>query len=316
MESERAELPAVAAKGPPDMRLVGVPSRDEFQCMVADSTADQLRDLRNLVAAWLAVAEKCSAAKKEVVRLAIYRLQAERALGIALTQTVRRGGVGSKSRSATSKRGGASNGLPEGITKHQSHRYKALAAITDEVFAAYIAEAERDARTPTWAGVNKLARSTKPQPVRRKKRKSRSVSRSQVSLVVPSSVIDVVTRIMLPDVVVGDAAMPAKRRVSSANVGAISSLTGDVFISDCPEPAAWLPELRRLRDARAVAQIIVVLRAEVWADWFQLMPADGWSCCFLAGLRTKGGDGVVLAHQGEKQAAFCAAASNLGVFIR
>ena len=70
-----------------------VPSAAEFEVLIASqASSDGLRDLRQAIAAWQAVAEKCDHAFEEVLKLSIYRLRVERALGARLVQVVKHGG--------------------------------------------------------------------------------------------------------------------------------------------------------------------------------------------------------------------------------
>ena len=310
MEQQWEEHDLVARDGPRH-QLERVPDEGQFQVMLkAASGAPELRDLRRLIHAWQAVAEQCDVATREVMKLAVYRLEVERALGTEIAQTVRRGGHGPKSHDATSKRGGASRGLPEGVTKHQSRRYKALAAIPADVFARYIAKARTGSKPPTSAGAQRFAGSmTVKRPSRRR---AQSAGRSRPGLVLPDSALRAVFEVLAVDVVVGDCPMSgAFRRIDPAG-GLPVDLSGDVFVSDCRDPAAWLAEFCRLRSARTIGQVIITLEAEVWAEWFRLLEVDGWVCCFLTGLRTAAGAGVLFGYHGEASDVFRHAVAPIG----
>ena len=309
-EQWKEELP-VRHDGPRH-ELALVPTSAQFEdLLTAASGVPGLQDLRKLVATWQAIAEQWDVAKDGVVNLAIYRLQVERALGVQLAQTVRRGGVGSKWHDATSKRGGASRGLPEGINKDQSRRYKALAGLPDKVFADYIAKARTNRKEPTCAGARRLATEGAAKPVA--KRRAGATKRQAVGVGLPDHVLAAVRRVMVPDVVVGKARQPVSGRCVSAAEAVVSELAGDVFISDCLDPASWLPEIARLRGVAQIRQVVAVLKAEVWADWFRLLATDGWTSCFLSGVRAPNGEGLVLAYHGDGHAEFCAAAERVGV---
>lgn len=112
---------------PVPARMLGlaVPAPAEFESLVASQgTPEGLRDLRQAVAAWQAVAEKCDRAFEEVPKLSTYRLQVERALGARLARDVNHGG--SRSPMVT-----LVGGLPEGITNQQAARYRQLAALSE-----------------------------------------------------------------------------------------------------------------------------------------------------------------------------------------
>src|SRR5688572_16370147 len=117
---------------------LAVPADDHLRLILAEAKlTGRLRDLRQMVAAWEAVAEKCDLVFEEMVRLAVFRLDVERDLGAELAQTVRHGGDRSRSARATLLDGG----LPDGITKQQAAKYRALAAIPDQAFRAYVEKA-------------------------------------------------------------------------------------------------------------------------------------------------------------------------------
>ena len=305
-QRQEIEVPQAAAR----RQLALVPDEERFQGMLATATdSSALVDLRKLVAAWRAVAEQCDVATEEVLRLAIYKLEVERALGCELARSVRRGGRGSKSHAATSIRGGASKGLPEGVNKHQSRRYRALAAIPAESFAEYVTKAMECSRPPTSAGAHRFARAQDAAP---DARQSASSPRSVASFAWPARVLDAVTDFMVPDVVVGD--VPLRGEIRCLSVAGVmpDDLVGDVLFSSCPDPAVWLPELKRCRDAGQVGQVVVMLPVEVWAEWFKLLVVDRWGWCFLAGLRTAQGAGVLLVYHGERAAAFRDAVGRVG----
>ena len=67
------------------------------------------------------------------------------------------------------------------------------------------------------------------------------------------NVTDAVSRIMLADVVVGDSRLPGEQRIATTGLSVLTSLKGDVFVLHCLDLAKWLPQLRRLRDARCGA---------------------------------------------------------------
>ena len=81
----------------------------------------------------------------------------------------------------------------------------------------------------------------------------------------PASAVAVVKQIMPVDILVGEARLRGVHRRERATAGTLSGLAGNVFIADCPDPASWLPELARLRSAGTLGQVVVALKAEVWA---------------------------------------------------
>ena len=134
---------------PPDGGLV-VPTNEEFSVMRAEAkAAGKLKDLRKLAAAWQAVAEKCDLAFEELFRLAVFRLEVERDLGMQLAQTIRRGGD-----RTNYPRGSL---LPDGVTWKQSAGYQNLAAIPEDVFRAYVERSRGAERTPSSRGARAFA---------------------------------------------------------------------------------------------------------------------------------------------------------------
>src|SRR5436190_14341137 len=118
-----------------DHRL-DVPPDEQLQLVrVAAKSAGNLRGLRQMVAAWEAVAEKCDLAFEEMVRLAVFRLEVERDLGAELAQTVSQGRPKKRSPEVTFS---SSHELPDGVTKQQAAKYRALAAVPEAAFGAYV----------------------------------------------------------------------------------------------------------------------------------------------------------------------------------
>ena len=105
---------------------------------------------------------------------------------------------------------------------------------------------------------------------------------------------------MSPDCVVGDADVPAKLRLASTTAPDAAELRGDVFLARCDDPARWLRELARRRACAQIRRAIVVLPATLWAEWFGQFENGDCLLCFLRDVRDADGNGVVLAHIGER----------------
>jgi hypothetical protein len=292
----------------PAAPTIAVPAAEELAVMRQTAQRDgSLKDVRQVVAAWEAVAAKCELAFEELVRLAVFRLEVERDLGTQLAQTVRHGGDRSRSPRVTLLPGA----LPQGITKQQAAKYRALAAIPDAEFQAYLQQSRNEHRVPTSSGARRCV-------VQRSSRSPRAHSPSVAGTLqpeLPATALDAIGRIMTPDVCVGDLELPAKRRISYETPNALGHLAGDVVIGVCPDPDAWLPALQRLRQKAKLVQALVVLPATVWADWFRLLGDDAWSACFLTGVRSADGVGVLVAHHGARSSAFRVAFSSLGALM-
>lgn len=264
--------------------------------------ADGLEDLRRLVSAWEAVARQCDLAFDEAVRLATHRLEVERALGDELARTVSRGGSGSRSPERTSKRGGATHGLPDGVTKQNAKRYRDLAMVPDDVFRSYVDYSRSQGKLPSNSGARRFA-SSHERAVRSYKDRSRlRVPAIELS----GSLIEVLGQIMVPDLVVCEPRLAGGRHVSDADSLQPEDIEGDVFAVEREDPARLLRQIQQRREAGAVRRAIVVVKAEVWADWFEAALRSGWACSFVQGLLVDG-VGVAVLHHDEHHHAFRAA---------
>lgn len=279
-----------------------LPSSEEFALIrMRAREAGTLKDLRQMVAAWQAVAEKCHLAFEEMMRLAVFRLEVERDLGVHLSQTVKRGGFRSNLPSGSL--------LPDGVSWKQSAAYQKLAAIPEDVFRSYIEKAGAGQTPPSSAGARRFASPKKPHAPRRAK------AQAGEPLNLPPAVLDAISRVMTPDVVVGNVKIQAKRFVSPNSKDTLGQLEGDVLVAECLDPAAWLPNLIRLRNKARIREAITIARADVWADWFGLVTEGSASCCFLRGVQDGRGTGWVVLHHGAGAAAFRVAMASVGVVV-
>lgn len=306
----RSETPAVPIR--PGMGL-SIPSSERFLELRAGAKENgTLKDLRQMVAAWQAVAEKCNLAFEEMTRLAIYRLEVERDLGVHLAQNVRWGGDRARLPEGTLLRDG---GLPEDITKKQCWAYQQLAAVPEDVFRAYLDAAHTRHVVPSAAGARAFA--APPKTPARNSAKNRTAKRAvHGGAAVPAPVIECVERIMTPDVVVGEVAMPAKQRVDVSSPDALQRLHGDVFVAQCPDPERFLVALEQARRNASVRRAVVILPATPWAQWFGRLEHGDWLLCFLRAVRDAEGNGLLLAHIGERPSVFRLAFRSLGVVLR
>lgn len=285
----------------PEFSLV-IPTNEQFlQLRLEAKQAGKLPDLRQMVAAWQDVADRCHLAFEELTRIAVFKLEVERELGVHLAQTVHRGGPRSKYSRSTL--------LPDDLTRNQSSAYQKLAAIPDATFRTYLESAHRHEEVPSSRGARAFA------AAERSGGKSGVRRTAAGAWVIPEAVLDAITRVMTPDVVVGCKRLKAKTHVTPDASNVLDLLTGDVFIAQCPDPVQWLPAIEHLRKAARVYQGVVVLPAAVWTDWFAAMAAGDWLCCFLKGVRGADGNGVMLAHVGGKQGAFRLSLQGLGTVV-
>ncbi|MEZ6036753.1 MAG: hypothetical protein R3F29_04690 [Planctomycetota bacterium] len=294
--AERFLEPAPALR-----RGLVVPDPADFEALVASQgTSEGLRDLRQAVAAWQAVAEKCDHAFEEVLKLSTYRLQVERALGARLAQDVKHGGLRSRSPEVT-----LVGGLPDGVSKQQAAKYRQLAAVSDDAFAAYLHISRERRRLPTSAGARRFGAPARELRVRRSARGPRPSLLREVD----TAIVDFVDRLMTPDVVVGPPVMKGAVQFDVADSDALEKVRGDVFVSLAPDPTRWLPSLVEKHDEGHVRQALVVVDVDIWAAWFQQSLLRGWAFCLVSRNPVLG---IALAHVGERRAAFTAAAAETG----
>jgi hypothetical protein len=304
-------LPPSSFAPPPPLtaplrRALAVPADEQLRLVRLEAkSAGTLKDLRQMVAAWEAVAEKCALAFEEMARLAVFRLEVERDLGAELAQTVRPGRPRKHRPEA-----GVSRRLPEGVTDKQARAYRQIAAIPAEIFRSYVDDARHRRLIPSSAGARRFA-----MLLGSRTRTPTSTQHTQGAFAVPRAVFDAVSRIMLPDVCIGEADIPARRRLGAKATDLFGDVAGDVLVVECLEPASWLRALRSLRNRAQVSQAVILLPAEVWASWFQLLHEDDWSVCFLKGIRSRAGLGCAAAHLGARAGAFRAALSSVGTFL-
>ena len=272
---------------------------------------ESLKSLHDVVAALQKTAEQFKVAADEIGRIAVSRLLIERKLGAHLAQTVRRGGRGSKSTPLISIRGGASAGLPPGISPQLAAKYRKLANIPDDVFTAYLECSKRDGRVPSADGARKFAAREAGAAPKVRVRASKASEATVAQPVLTPQLLDLVQRVLGDiDVCVGEAKVKCRLRVPASTVTS-KQLRGNIFVAECPEPDEWLPKLAKLRREAAVDQVIVVLPAETWAPWFAALAGDDWVWCFLTGVQPP----FMLAHLGHHRG-FAVAFADVGVIAR
>lgn len=258
--------------------------------------AGTLKDLRQMVAAWEAVAEKCDLAYEELHRVAAFRLEVERDLGRELAQTVKRGGDRPKLPRGTLDR---ASSLPEGVSRKQSMIYQKLAAVPEGSFREYL-EACRSRRTvPSSRGSLLYARLPKSEQSHR-----RSLRAQPAALELPLTVVDAVARCMDVDVLVGDASIHAGLRLQPGSTPHTTErLSGRVFVAQCPSPAVWIQQLQTAQRSGRISRVVLAVPAEPWHPWFETLVENGWVLCFLQADRSTS-SGILLAHLGEKPGGF------------
>ena len=276
-----------------------VPSNEQFALIRAEArAAGKLKDLRQTVAAWQAVAEKCDLAFEEVMRLAVFRLEVERDLGAQLAQTLKPGPRRKSSPGVIN----CDAGLPDGISPNQSASYQKLAAIPDDVFRAYIEKSRADRKLPSSDGARRFA-SPKKTGTRTPRRKDGACMMN-----VPAAVLDACVRCLGEiDVLVGKAKVKAATCAAGLS-GLTKEARGAVLIVGTDDPAASLREVAKLRESGRIDQGIVVLPRDIDANWWSSLSAGPWSLC----LPSERGSPVV-AHIGGHVRGFALVFAGLGV---
>lgn len=308
-EGDRVDpMPAVLR---PELSLA-IPSGARFLQLRAEAKQNgTLKDLRKMVAAWQAVAEQCNVAFEEMTRLATYRLEVERDLGRHLAQTVHRGGDRAKRPKGSLLPDGC---LPDDITKKQSRLYQRLAAIPDVAFHAYLANALSRHVVPSSQGARAFAAAAGRKAPKTKHKKRAPSAANGVAI--PAEALECIARIMTPGVIVGDANLPTKKRVAADSKTALGQLRGDVLVAQCPDPARWLAAIEQARRETRVSRAIVVLAAATLPEWIAGMEHGDWLLCCLRCVRDNDGNGIMLAHIGERPSVFRLAFRSLGVVLR
>jgi hypothetical protein len=310
-EGHGKQLPALAANSL--QVLIASPQRLQF---ALDNLRgfDEMHSLHEQVAAWEGVQKRMAAATEDLIRIASVRLRLERKIGGHLLETVRRGGHGSKSNSRTSNRGGASAGLPLGISKQRASWYRSIARIPTNVFEAFLAHRAGSGRPPTARALLNCVPKAGVGTIRPPKRTVRfSAPQAETPPEadaggVSTDILDAVARLMDVDVVVGGArsAWPQAVHLEPETLMA-TQVGGNVVVAACSDPSAWLPSLSRARTAARVCQVVVVLPPVGWADWFKQLENGGWFCCFTSR--------ALVAYCGERTHAFTIVFDEIGTVL-
>lgn len=295
---------AVNARGAAGDGALLIPTDSEFRIILAQaSDLDSLKQLRSGVAALEAVARQFSIARAEVIRLAVHRLEVERKLGAILLQTVRHGGDRSRCPDGISGAGG----IPGGISPKQSALYQKLATISDSDFTTYLDGARAADSVPSTAGAVRFSAPRRPA--------RRSRTRAGANGNRPSAaVIDAISRIMTPDVIVGSAAIGPGRVVAPDARDLWDCLRGDVLVADCPDPTCWLPMLQRLHSSALIRQALVFVPAAPCEHWFAVLQGSGVVCCFIKLSRANPASRAIL-HLGAGRAAFRVVMQSIGIVV-
>lgn len=274
-----------------------VPSESALElALAAADDLDTLSSLRRVAAAHHEVARRCTIAFDDFLRLAVFRIKIERKLGLELARRVRRGGRGSKSPEATSMRGGATVGLPPGITKQTAAKLRALAAVPDDILDAYLDAAGRRRRIPTPGGaLAHASRSRQPLDP-----SVRGRTRRKDAFEVPATVHDAIRRFVDPiDTYIHPPQAHDSPRLGARAHGSRQHL-GTIVIVDPRPPADWLVRVAQMRAHGYSEQVVMLLPASTGERWFQQIARLPWRCCFVSGTEQP----VLVLYLGPREAAF------------
>ena len=296
-----------------------VPTSDTMSLLLEQvEQVDDMERLHAFAATWEKATRELHDAFEKAAEIAEFRVRLERKLGLKFLQNDHRGGHGSKSRNTTSNRGGSSEGLPENVGKHKASWYRKVAMVPEEEFDAYLAQQKEKLKLPSANGVINfaLARARKGGKLGKTgsaKRSTKVVAAGSETVDlpgVPDDVIDAVKRLLTVDVLVGGnhKAFPNALKVA-ADLLQSKKLRGDVFVAECPDPAAWLPKLAAARADATVAQVVVVVQAATGSDWFSLVEEGKWVCWFPRGSAT------AVLYAGGKRYGFGASCHGLGAVL-
>ena len=183
----------------------------------------------------------------ETLSWAELRLRVDRSIGMWLTKTVGRGGRGSKSVGQTSKRGGASRGLPAGLNKQLASQLRGLWRVPGDAFETYLESCRTSNKPASRAGATAVGR----------KQTARMASRPQQTSArrVPAELIRLAMRFLgQADVHIGPYSDADRCRAADANWPQ-RALRGSVLITQPPTAHQWK---QLLKPAEGVREILVV----------------------------------------------------------
>ncbi len=243
------------------------------------------------------------AATETQIRFAELQVRCARRLGELLRDEGHRGGRGSNSHRASSKRGGSSCPLPDWINWSESSRCQRLAAVEVAAFERLLEEARRRSKPITLAAVLRSAEPQRTRPVR-----TGAPVASDLA-----SVWAAVGRCMQPDLAIG---LPARYVHASAHVDLPATkveLAGSVAVNALGSEAQWIARLTSAKASGAMFQAAALICANPADAWFSELDRGAWSCCFL---RARGsGAAQVVAYLGPRWGAFHAAMRPLGPLL-
>lgn len=246
---------------------LALPSREQLAILREEARNDgTLPDLRERIAALLAVGERFGIVHSELVRLAVARLEVERDIGNQLEVAVRPGRPRKRSPHVTISEGQ----LPEGVSKQQAMRFRALARVPESVFQGYLESVAREQRVPTSTGARRFAAGSG----------GRNAARAFVrpKLRLAAEAIAAIGRVLAPDVLVGPPLLPAKQVVAPDAPRVLDQLRGDVLVLECSDPDWWIEAAMELCDQGAATKVVMVLPLDPHSRWYAKVVERRWPC--------------------------------------
>lgn len=244
-----------------------VPNQGQLTLLREQAKAEgKLHELRERLVALLAVGERFGIVRNELARLAVARIEVERDIGRWLAAEVRPGRPGKRSPRATV----SSSTLPAGISKQQALRFRELARVPDPVLQGYLCWVAAEGRVPTSSGARRFAA--------RGELAAAPKGRVSPRLHLAPEVVSSLARMMVPDVLVGPALVPAGRVVSPSQPGVLDELRGAVMVLDGPDPQLWFDAVLEHYVQRVVTEALLVLPLEVHGRWYSTAVERGWRC--------------------------------------
>ena len=295
MESEVPQPEAqdgdlVPVSGQAGDRGVVIPSQGQLTLLREQArTEGKLHDLREQLAALFAVGERFGIVQAELVRLAVAKLEVERDIGGQIKAKVHPGRPRKMSPAVTIS---DASQLPAGLTRQQAMRFRELARVPEPLFQDYLQAVAAEGRIPTSTGARRFATREEPAGA------AKAAARPRLHLA--PEVASALARMMVPDVLVGQALVPARMIVSSEQRRALDELAGEVMVLDCPYPQAWFEAVHDLHVQRVVTRAVLVLPLEVHSRWYTTV-VERWLPCWVPPRSDIGGQPLVVVEMGARE---------------
>ena len=283
-----------------------VPSSAALQeALDRSTTIEQLADFDRMMSVLDEAGKRFKLLVDEAIRVATFQLNGKRKLGLALMEHVGHGGYRARSQTANL----LGEGALAGIDKDRRSRYKALARIPEDAFAAYLNAKVEKREIPKEAGVIRWVSLSRSAPKVRKGRiRSTAVTKGPTSL--PTEIVEACLRCLGGvDVLIGKAKVKAPVRLD-ANENLSEKLRGKVLVLETAAPEVAIRSVATQRLAGAIQEAVVVLPRDIDHEWFAALGEGPWSCCVP---REPGSP--IVAHIGGRAHGFALVFAQFGVVL-